>query len=335
MASLALAAALLSLAAIPPAEGTSQRRVEIAPGRALNLVCMGSGNHSILFEAGGSDWSVVWSTILPKVGSFARACAYDRAGLGASDPALGPRTPFAIVEDMRRLVAAAGLKLPLVLVGHSLGGFNAKLYATLYPEDVAGLVLADPAEERVWDRTRPWAIGQFGHAVAARSELLDQTFLAGLVDRYRGCAAKAQQSGIDPKSPDYRRCTDPPRPALGDEINAERRRVHATPAYQAAQASELASSVYGDIRSDAAYAKLFRGGMLGSTPLLVLTHDEPPSTDPIDRLSKEQGLMLHRETACLSQRGVHQVVRDSGHYIQLDQPQVLIQAIKDVLDQLD
>lgn len=339
MSGLALAAATLSFSLAQPAQPVPAlpppQRVEIAPGRAISLRCAGVGEQAILFDAGGSDWSVIWATILPQVARYGRACAYDRAGLGSSDPAPGPRTPFAIVEDLRRLIGAAGITKPVVLVGHSLGGFNVKLYAALYPEDVSGLVLIDPAEERTWDRTRAWAVRRHGRAVAARAELLDQNFLAGLAERYRGCATTAQPNGFDPGSPAYRRCADPPRPALGDGINGERQRVQSMPTYQAAQAAEIASSVYANAQSDDAYARLFRAGMLGSRPIIVLTHEEPSSADPIDRLSKEQGLMLHRETARLSRRGRHQVVRDSGHYIQLDQPAVVVDAIRTVLRQLD
>ena len=336
MRRLLLGAWLICGAAGAVAQGIApQKHVEVAPGRTLALTCVGTGKHTILFDAGGSDWSAIWTTFLPRLAASARACAYDRAGLGASDPAAGARTPAAIVEDMHSLIEAARLKGSLVLVGHSLGGFNVKLYAALYPEDVAGVVLVDPSEERGWERTRAWAIRRYGHKIAAKSELLDRTFIAGLMERYGRCATISQPVGFEPGSPDYRRCSDPPRKALGDDVNAERQKVQATPRYQGAQASEILNSVYGDQASDGAYAHLFRPGMLGSKPLIVLTHAEEPSGDPVDKLGTEQGLMLHRETARLSRRGRHQLVRHSGHYIQLDQPGILLQAIRSVLDQLD
>ena len=336
----ALAAAALATVATPAAPSVAggsdayvnpQQRVEVARGRALNLVCMGSGEHTVLFDAGGSDWSVVWAVVQPVVAREARACAYDRAGLGHSDPAAGPRSPIAIVEDLHAMVHAAGLKRPLVLVGHSLGGFNVKLYAALYPEDVAGVVLIDPADERIWPRTRPWVVEKYGANLAARSELLDQRFVGSLAQRYRDCAAAARPNGLDPASPMYRRCSDAVRPQLGTAIAAARLKVQTTPAYQDAQASEIAFSVYGTDQADPIYERLFRARLFGAKPLIVLTHEEERSTDPLDELSREQGLALHRETARLSARGQHRLVPASGHYIQLDQPAVVIGAIREVL----
>lgn len=325
----------LLLGAALATEAPVVRRIEVAPGRSLALQCLGSGPQTVLFDSGGSDWSTVWALVQPAVAQHTRACTYDRAGLGASDPAQGPRTPGAIAQDLHLLIGKAGLGR-VVLVGHSLGGFNVKLTAALFPEDVRGLVLLDPSEERSWERSRGPLGKSYGVANAAQAELTDQAFIGWLVERYRTCAAKAAAgNGLDPSDPRFRRCADPDRPALGDARNAERRRVHATPAYQAAQASEIAWSVYGDASADSVYARLFRPGMFGIMPVMVLTHQEEPSTDPVDQLNTAQGLMLHRESAALSTRGVHRSVARSGHYLQLDQPSVVIEAIRKVLAQLE
>ena len=307
------------------------RKVEVAPGRSLNLVCMGGGRRTVLFDAGGSDWAVIWTLVQPRLARHARACAYDRAGLGHSDAARGERTPIAIVEDMHALVRAAGLERPLVLVGHSLGGFHVKLYAALHPEDVAGLVLVDPAEERGWERTRERVAARYGQRLAARAELLDRSFFAGLTARYRTCRNQAAAGPLDASTLAYRRCTDPPRPQLGRSIAAERRRVQVSPAYQDAQASEILNSVYGDAGNDAVYARLFRAGQLGARPMIVLTHGRHDASDPLDALGQAQGIALHRESARLSLIGRHRIVEKTGHQIPLEAPGAVVAAVIEVL----
>jgi pimeloyl-ACP methyl ester carboxylesterase len=311
-----------------------QQKVEVAPGRKINLVCMGSGDKTVLFDAGGSDWSVIWALVQPKVARLGRACAYDRAGLGYSDAARGPRTPIAIVEDMRALVKAAELKGPLTLVGHSLGGFNVKLYAALYPEDVAALVLVDPSEERDWDRTRELITSKFGRALAIRSELLDRSFAASLMQRYRDCADAAANGPLEPASLTYRRCSDPVRPQLGPAIAAHRQRLQVSRTYQEAQSSEILNSIYGDRSGEPAYERLFQPGILGRKPLIVLTHGSYDADDPLDALGQAQFIALHRQTTKLSEIGVQRTVEGSGHNIPVEAPDAVVKAVADVLGQL-
>ena len=300
-------------------------------GRKLNLFCMGEGQTTVLFDAGGSDWSVIWALVQPAVAGKARACTYDRAGLGYSDSDPGPRTPFAIADDLHKLVRAAELARPLVLVGHSLGGFNVKLYAALYPDDVAGLVLIDPSEERDSDRTRDFITKGWGAGIAARSELSGQRFLAALIARYKGCAEAAEKAPLNAASIQYRRCTDAVRPALGPVIAAERAVLQRMAKYQRAQASEIASSVYGDARADRAYASLFRPGVFGARPLIVLTSPKEGGADPVDAADAAAGDRLHDETALLSSSGRREVVADTGHNIQIDRPDAVIDAVNRVV----
>ena len=308
--------------------------IEVQPGRKMNLYCMGQGKRTVLFDSGGSDWSVIWALVQPAIATNARACTYDRAGLGHSDAAPEPRSPIAIVEDMHAVIHLGQLKAPLVLVGHSLGGFNVKLYAALYPQDVAGMVLVDPAEHRPWDRTRSLITKQFGERLAAKAELLDQWFFGRLMQHYGRCAAEARPNELDPSSDTYRRCTDPVRQPLGPLIAAERRRLQAGAQYQSAQASEIISSVYGDLRGDEVYARLFRSGMFGSRPLVVLTHGTYDPEDPLDNLSQAQALALHQETARLSKSGSQRTVPNSLHNIEIDAPGAIVTAVEEVLGKL-
>ena len=90
----------------------------------------------------------------PAIAAHTRACSYDRAGVGYSDPGRGPGDSATIVDDLHRLLTAASIKPPYLLVGHSLGGMHVRLYADVYPKEVVGMVLVDPSHEdwveRAW-----------------------------------------------------------------------------------------------------------------------------------------------------------------------------------------
>lgn len=306
-------------------------RIDLGDGRRLNLFCMGQGSPAVVLDSGLSDWSVIWALVQPSVARQTRACSYDRAGMGYSDPAKEPRTPIAIVEDLHKLIHNARLPTPLVLVGHSLGGFNMKLYAALYPEDVSGLVLVDPSEDRGYDRTRSFLRRRFGAAIAAKAELLDLSETTGAIEHYDECAAVARGHELDPGSEFYKSCTDPVRVPLGPAIAAERARLQVSSAYQDTQASELANSLYGDARADPAYAMLFHPGAFGSKPLIVLTHSIYDPNDPVEVASFASWNMLHEQTARLSRRGTNRIVANTHHNIEVDDPRSIATAIFEVI----
>jgi pimeloyl-ACP methyl ester carboxylesterase len=116
-------------------------------GYALWIQCSGQGSPPVVLDAGFGKGASAWSKVQPGVAEFTRVCAYDRAGLGSSDPGPNPTTSRQQVQDLRALLANARVAGPFVLVGHSFGGINAELCARLYPAEAAGLVLVDAAHE--------------------------------------------------------------------------------------------------------------------------------------------------------------------------------------------
>lgn len=305
-------------------------RIDIG-GRKINLFCMGHGAHTVIFDSGLSDWSSIWALVQPEVAAHARACTYDRAGMGYSDPSDAPRAPIAIVDDLHKLIHAAKIATPVILVGHSLGGFNMKLYTALYPKDVAGLVLVDPAEERILPRARDAVRSRFGATMAAELELHSLAGRSHAASQYNACAAAAHIRDLDPASGLYKDCTDPPRPPLGPLIAAERQKIQVKRAYQEAQASEFANSVNADPLPDDAYAALFSGHVLGDKPLVVLTHGIADPKNPLDAASLYAGVVTHQQTATLSTRGIHRIVPGTHHNIEIDRPQAVIDAVAEVL----
>lgn len=314
---------------IAPQYTHPHERISIEPGRKLNLFCMGSGRHTVIFDSGLSDWSVIWALVQPTIAKQARACTYDRAGLGYSDPSDEPSAPMAVVEDLQKLIHSAKISLPVVLVGHSLGGFNAKLYAALYPKEVTGLVLVDPTEERYFARSRTAIRAKFGASVTAQHQL--DHHASSTISRLNRCASASQAHDLDPKYRFYNDCVDPGWLAFGPVIQGEWSKIEVRHSYQEAQASELANSVLGDSWADDAYAMLFSGRPFGSKPVIVLTAGSYDKNDPFQAADVAARSLLHGQTAALSTHGVHRIVPRAHHYIQMDRPQAVIDAISEVL----
>jgi pimeloyl-ACP methyl ester carboxylesterase len=112
-------------------------------GFRLNLYCMGSGSPTVVFDSRWEDWAPAWSRVQPEVAKWTRACSYDRAGAGFSDPGPMPRTSVRIAEELRTAIHHAGIGGPYILVGPAFGGDNVRTFADLYMGEVAGLVLVD------------------------------------------------------------------------------------------------------------------------------------------------------------------------------------------------
>jgi pimeloyl-ACP methyl ester carboxylesterase len=120
--------------------------VDIGGGRRMRLVCEGprEAGPTVLFEAGAFGFSADWGVVQDRVAAQGmRACAYDRAGMGLSDPGPAPRDGLAVVGDLEHLLDAAHEDGPFILVGHSMAGLYLRLYANRNPHKVTGLVLVD------------------------------------------------------------------------------------------------------------------------------------------------------------------------------------------------
>jgi pimeloyl-ACP methyl ester carboxylesterase len=122
------------------------RSVDIG-GRTLNIFCSGTGGPPVIFESGGAGPGLGWEPLRAEVAKFTQACWYDRAGEGWSDPGPFPRTAAAIANDLHKLLELAGVSPPYVFAGASIGGLNSRVYGSLYPNEVAGMVLIDSAHE--------------------------------------------------------------------------------------------------------------------------------------------------------------------------------------------
>jgi pimeloyl-ACP methyl ester carboxylesterase len=301
----------------------AQRLVEIEPGRRINIYCTGSGFPAVVFDAGLTDATSVWAFVQPAISARTRACSYDRAGVGFSDPATRPGSSGNIVEDMRHLLGQAGVSPPYILVGHSYGGMNVRLFAHLHPEDVQGLVLVDPTHEEWSEGFRkldPRQSDEWGQAQVQRFQQL------------RECIAAAK-TGFIPGSQLTEKCSFPRDPHMSDAINDVYQVLFMRPGFQAAQLGEEES-----IRTTSADELRRARSPLGDLPLVVLTRAPfplgPGESKELRDAKNQLWMNLHKDLVTLSSRGVHRVVPGAGHYIQIDQPAAVTQAILDVLDLL-
>ena len=110
-------------------------------GRTLNIYCSGEGSPTVILDSGGHTAGYSWIEIQPEIAKFTRACWYDRASYGWSDPGPAPRTFKAVAGDLHALFNAANIAPPYVLVGATAAAFHVRVYSSLYPDEVAGAVL--------------------------------------------------------------------------------------------------------------------------------------------------------------------------------------------------
>lgn len=300
----------------------AQQLVDIDHGRRLNLYCVGQGSPTVVFDAGLGGNTASWDTIQPEIGQQTRACAYDRAGLGFSDPATRPGTSANIVDDLHRLLVAAGIKPPYILVGHSYGGMNVRLYADDYPTEVVGMVLVDPSHED--EELRAWQLE--GQAAKTKWEESRAKALQGK----RQCVAAAESHQLVLGSPLYKQCMPEPVSHWSAAMNTAMLRHCALASNQRAVFSEMEN--IDTASSDELRAARRR---YGDMPLIVLTRAPAPvgqdeTQEHRDMLNK-LWVTLHDEIAALSTRGANKTVPYSGHLIQWDQPQVVVRVILEVM----
>ena len=134
--------------------------------REMRLACSGAGGPTVVIDAGMGTAPVEdpgWQRIAAQISPVTRVCLVDRAGLGGSDPApTGPRTSLDAARDLHAVLAKAGEQGPFLLVGHSVGGLHAQVFAAQYPADTAGMVLVSsthPDQIPTWLALLPPAAG--------------------------------------------------------------------------------------------------------------------------------------------------------------------------------
>ena len=289
-----------------------------ADGQRLHVICAGEGRPAVVFESGIAASSLSWTRVQPDVARLTRACAYDRAGLGWSDPSTSARSVDRMIADLRSVAGYAAPAQPVVIVAHSFGVFLALVYAMRYPADVAGLVLLDPPTE--WQRVS----GARARVLWGGIQLSRFGGLLARVGVVRACLALL--TGGAPAVPrTFLRVFGPAAARTVEHLVGEVRKlpsdVHPVlqtlwcqPKCFQGMAEHLralpeAGAAAGAVRS------------LGDLPLAVVSAgDQPPHI-----------LAAHQALARLSSEGRHLIAARSGHWISFDQPELVVRAVREII----
>jgi pimeloyl-ACP methyl ester carboxylesterase len=293
-------------------------------GYRLHLNSSGEGSPVVILESGTGGSCLDWSLIQPEVAKITRVCSYDRAGLGWSDtaPSDSPRSAQVIVDELHTLLSIARVPAPYILVGHSLGGLTARLYTDCYPKQVAGIVMVDATHEDELSPRFPWeyvrGYDQYLQTMRTFAKLAPLGFLKFLM----------KVNLLGPASVLFARLPTEVRPVYQSFFMAPR------------TLKTLVNEMDSMLLSYTQVRKVgIRPNLLAGRPLVVIKHGIH------DRLSRRPSKSLletytrayddvQAELADLSSNSRLITAEKSGHNIYLEQPEVVIGAISEVVNQL-
>ena len=336
-AALAWVMALVSLAlpatavvtqdqAAPPPFPPPGKLVDVG-GWRLHLNCTGevrASQPTVILEAGVGDFSVEWSLVQPGVAKFARVCSYDRAGDGWSDLGPHPRTLRQIVYELHTLLDKAGVKPPLVLVGHSYGGWLVRLYASAYPAEVAGMVLVEAGADNPWRMLPDGKLARSADLV--KGAPIPSVKVSGPLrvsdippDALSQMKAGAQKLAQSPH--------EPPRDKLPPDAQRMRAWALAQVGHVAAAVNPFENEELAGLRAERAKSE----HPLGDMPLIVLTRGKSEDEGPDGKDLEAEHRRDHAAMAAMSRNGKLIIAEHSGHHVQIDEPELVIKAIRDTL----
>ena len=171
------------------------QRIDVG-GYKMHIDCLGQGTPTVILDSGLGDSYISWHKVQPEIAKFTRVCSYDRAGLGYSDSSPHPRTSKVMAEELHTLLHNAGISPPYVLVGHSMGGFNVRLFTSLYRSEVAGMVLVDSSHPEQQKRF-PQALNDLDKTWVREQEFLEYSMPFGIPRLLGFCGNDAEIRASD------------------------------------------------------------------------------------------------------------------------------------------
>jgi len=264
-------------------------------GHNMHINCVGNKSPTIILDSGTGGFSLEWKDIQHSLSQYVRVCAYDRAGYGWSDMGPLPRTTKRITHELHTLLQNAGIHGPYIMVGHSFGGFTAQYFARYFNNEIVGIVLIDSSHEE-----QVYRLPENGKDVVRRSLHQDRSNMI----------TKTVLHEHFPKE----------EAAVAQQLMT---RWSALLTWREEMANyALSSRELRDIHHKP----------LPETPLIILTRGKRvwPETEYGDAM-EEAWTELQDELSYLSDLTTHIIAENSGHSIHLDEPELVVDAIHDVL----
>jgi pimeloyl-ACP methyl ester carboxylesterase len=284
-------------------------------GRKIQLDCRGAGSPTVVLESGLDHFgSLSWAKVHDSIAQTTRVCAYSRAGIMWSEPAPGDFDSKRTAQDLHTALIEAGEQAPWVMVGHSAGGPYIMTFTSLYDKEVAGLVFVDASHPNQFEQLRKVndKFADLGIANKIPPLLVDTLSRIGFIRLITALGLPLKR--IPPIV------------------------ISTTTPYVPQSASSVLKELQA-INTTLANANHFR--QLGDRPIIVLTGTQPPSPEELKvmQMSKAQERAinavwqkLQQDMATWSSHSRHQLVNDASHYIQFDRPDVVIKALREVVN---
>ena len=266
---------------------------------AIHLNCVGSGSPTVVFEADLDQYgSLSWVPVQERIGELTRACSYDRAGILWSEPGPLPRDGETIARELSTVLDAAGEEGPYILVGHAFGGAYIRIFAGKYPDDVCGMVLLESSHPEMFTRFAEYGVVPEIPDRSIRPLILFLSHL-GSPGRYKGNVYNLPPEIYDP--------------------------------VQAFLPESSMTWFDEKVESPNTLAQAGHYEYLGDWPLIVLATSRPSiSLEALGQKLDDSWLEMQRELLSLSENSEIRIY-EGGHYPQLQSPELVIEAIQDVL----
>jgi pimeloyl-ACP methyl ester carboxylesterase len=315
---------------IPSAVYTHSAELFAVDGhRRLNMYCVGSGAPTVVFISGAWGNTMAWRRVQGRVAQSSRACSYDRAGLGFSDPAARDSSAANTVDDLKRLLDAAKVETPVVLVGHSVGGLYAMLFAASYRDRVAGMVLVDPSDPEANNNLAlsghqpPDIVQEARRQTETNHQLL------------RHCVVLAREGKLSPGNTDPYCLVNETDPILKKELDRQHVRLQTKEAILSEMISQEALVEGNYSLNGLQFRQAIGTGSFGNLPLILLrrANGQKHPALPQEIFDKNVAVFIagYERMAAYSSIGSVRPIANSGHNIQLDRPEAVVTAIQEVV----